>query len=300
MASGIRVRNWSRLDGAQLTAYVFVAPYLIMFALFRLWPLLSGFFVSFNEWAIIGEPTFIGLRNYADLFSDEKFLQSMKNTAYFTALTVPPLIVFGLLLATALNRNLFGKTFFKICFFIPYVLAVASVAITWKWMYTPLRFGILNHYVGLLGIPPVDWLGTGVIAMPAVAATTVWWVIGFEIVVFIAALQDIPDELYEAAAIEGATNTQSFLRITLPLLTRVILLVSVLQFIGSFQVFGQVYILTNGGPYGSTRVLVHFVYENAFKFWRMGYASAAAYVLFVIIFLISTVQFRLLRSEAHY
>jgi multiple sugar transport system permease protein len=177
--------------------------------------------------------------------------------------------------------------------FFPYLLTVSIVGIVWRWM-LQRNYGLVNYYLGKMGIAPLGWLAEARTAMPSIALATIWWTIGFNLVVFLAALQDIPEELYEAARIDGAGPVKSFLRITVPLVRPTTIFVVIMQVIASFQVFGQVFVMTGGGPYGSTRTVVQYLYEQGFRYFRMGYASAIAYVLFFIMFVLTIVQWRVM------
>jgi multiple sugar transport system permease protein len=273
--------------------YLFLAPYLILVGAFLIIPIFSGFWISLHDWAILGsDKAFVGFANYVRMAKDDTFWKSLANTFYFVALSTPALVVLGLVLAVLLNKRMPGRTFFRAAIFLPYLLSISVVGMLWLWLLQP-RQGLLSYY--LRGIPffsTVNWLGDPAFAMPSIALTTVWWTTGFNLVLFLAGLQDIPTELTDAARIDGTNAFQEFWYITLALLKRVTLFVVVMQVIRSFQIFGQVYIMTNGGPYGSTRVLVQYIYENGFKFWKMGYASAMAYVLLAFIMLFTLAQLK--------
>ena len=278
--------------------YLFLAPYLVMVLVFMIYPIFSGLWISLHDWAILGSSRpFVGLANYERMLSDETFWTSLFNTFYFVVLSTPLLVVIGLLLAVLLNRKIPGRTFFRAAIFLPYLLSISVVGMLWLWLLQP-RHGLLSFYLGKLPfVPDINWLGDPAYAMISIALTTVWWTIGFNLVLFLAGLQDIPTELTDAAKIDGTNAFQEFWYITLALLRRVTLFVVIMQIIRSFQIFGQVYIMTGGGPYGATRVLVQHIYENGFKFWKMGYASAMAYVMLAIIMVFTMIQLRLGREE---
>jgi multiple sugar transport system permease protein len=274
--------------------YAFLAPYLLVVIVFLIYPMISGLWISLHEWAILGnDRPFVGFSNYVRLVLDDVFWKSLGNTLYFVLLSTPLLVVFGLLFAVFLNGNIIGKSFFRTAIFLPYLLSISVVGMLWLWLLQP-RYGLLAFYLEKVPFfSNVNWLGNPKFAMPAVVMTTVWWTIGFNMVLFLAGLQDIPEELKDAAKIDGVGVIKEFWYITLPLLRRITLFVVIMQIIKSFQIFGQVFIMTGGGPYGATRVLVQYIYENGFKYWKMGYASAMAYVLLIIILFFTIFQLKI-------
>ncbi len=278
--------------------YLFLSPYLILVIIFLIYPIFSGLWISLHEWAILGSnKPFIGLNNYRQLFSDEVFWKSLFNTFYFVLLSTPLLVILGLLFAVMLNKEIKGRTFFRAAIFMPYLLSISVVGMLWLWLLQP-RHGLVSYYLEKLPFfPQINWLGDPKYAMPSIVITTVWWTIGFNMVLFLAGLQDISKELIDASKIDGTNAFQEFWYITLPLLRRVTLFVVIMQIIRSFQIFGQVYIMTGGGPYGATRVLVQYIYENGFKYWKMGYASAMAYVLLLIIMFFTLIQLKIGEKE---
>lgn len=282
----------SRLKEA-LHGYLFYLPFGVVYLAFVIYPIFRGLQLSFYEWNILEAPILIGWGNYRTLISDKTFWLSLKNTLYFTGVSSVFLVVIGLAMAVALNVRFRGQRFFWALFFSPFVLSISVVATIWLWLFQP-QFGLINYYLAqIFHIAPLIWLGDVRFAMNSVIIVTIWWTVGFNIILFLAGLQEIPQELYEAGRIDGAGSWQSFWYITLPSLSRTILLVAVLQVIASFQIFGQVYIMTQGGPYGSTRVLVQYIYENAFGYFKMGYAVAMAFVLLLVMAFFSFMQFRL-------
>jgi multiple sugar transport system permease protein len=292
-----RRRAWP----AWATAYLFLAPGLCLFAVFRVYPLLEGLWLSFTN-ARLGRPAaaWVGLANYERLLDDSRFHVSLLNTAYYTVASTLPILALPLVLAVLLNRGVGLRTFLRGAFFFPFTLSVVTVGLTWLWLLDPV-VGPLNYYLRAAGIPVRSWLADPTTAMWAIIATTVWWVTGYYLVIYLAGLQDIPRDLYEAAAIDGAGGWRSFWAITLPLLRPVMLFVFVTHIIGSFQIFGQVFVLTDGGPGDATRTAVQHLYETAFRnFFHFGSASAMAWVLFAIIMVFSVLQFRLLRGHAEY
>ena len=292
-------RPWVR-RGA-LTPYLFLAPGLALFVAFRVYPLLDGLRLSFTN-ARLGRAqyAFVGLANYERLLEDTRFHASLVNTAFYAVASTLPILAIPLLLAVALNRGIALRTFLRSAFFFPFTLSVVTVGLTWLWLLDPV-VGPFNYYLKALGIPVRSWLADPTTAMWAIIVTSVWWVTGYYLVIYLAGLQDIPRELYEAAALDGAGGARAFWAITLPLLRPVFLFVFVTHVIGSFQIFGQVFILTQGGPGDATRTVVQHLYETAFQnFFHFGSASAMAWVLFALILVFSLLQFRLLRGHTQY
>jgi multiple sugar transport system permease protein len=283
------------------TPYLFLLPGLLLFGVFRLYPLLDGLRLSFTN-ARLGRAqyTWVGLANYERLLDDTRFHASLWNTAFYTVASTLPILAIPLVLALALNRGIGLKTFLRSAFFFPFTLSVVTVGLKWMWLLDPV-VGPFNYYLRALGLPARSWLADPATAMWAIILTTVWWVAGYYLVIYLAGLQDIPRELYEAAAIDGAGGWTIFRAITLPLLRPVLLFVFVTHIIGSFQIFGQVFILTQGGPGDATRTVVQHLYETAFQnFFHFGSASAMAWVLFAVIVGFSLLQFRLLRGHTEY
>jgi multiple sugar transport system permease protein len=282
------------------TAYCFLAPGLLLFAVYRLYPLLEGLRLSFTN-ARLGRLTqqWVGVANYTRLAEDSRFGVSLWNTAFYTVASTLPILAVPLVLALALNRGRF-RGLLRSVFFFPFTLSVVTVGLAWLWLLDPV-VGPFNYYLRALGVPARSWLADPHTAMWAIIGTTVWWVTGYYLVIYLAGLQDIPRDLYEAAALDGASSWRAFWGITLPLLRPVLLFVVVTHVIGSFQLFGQVFVLTSGGPGDATRTVVQHLYETAFQnFFQFGAASAMAWVLFAVILAFSVLQFRLLRGHTEY
>jgi len=289
-----------RRRGHTGTAYLFLLPGLLLFVVFRFYPLLEGLRLSFTN-ARLGRATYqyVGLANYARLADDGRFVASLWNTAFYTLASTLPILAVPLALALALNRGAL-RNVLRGVFFFPFSLSVVTVGLAWLWLLDPV-VGPFNYYLRALGVPARSWLADPATAMWAIIATTVWGVTGYYLVVYLAGLQDIPRDLYEAAALDGAGGWHMFWAITLPLLRPVLLFVVVTLVIGSFQIFGQVFVLTGGGPGDATRTVVQHLYETAFQnFFQLGTASAMAWVLFAIIMVFSALQFRLLRGHTEY
>jgi multiple sugar transport system permease protein len=282
------------------TAYCFLAPGLLLFAVYRLYPLLEGLHLSFTN-ARLGRLTqqWVGLANYTRLTEDGRFGVSLWNTAFYTVASTLPILAVPLVLALALNRGRL-RGLLRSVFFFPFTLSVVTVGLAWLWLLDPV-VGPFNYYLRALGVPARSWLADPHTAMWAIIGTTVWWVTGYDLVIYLAGLQDIPRDLYEAAALDGASAWRAFWAITLPLLRPVLLFVVVTHVIGSFQIFGQVFVMTSGGPGDATRTVVQHLYETAFQnFFQFGAASAMAWVLFAVILAFSVLQFRLLRGHTEY
>jgi len=276
-----------------MTAWAFVSPSLLLLLLFSAGPLLFAFYLSFHNWNLLDPAKpFVGLQHYFNLAKDGLFWNAAKNTALYS-LYVPATMVCALGVAVLLNRSIRGIAILRAIFFLPYVTSFVAISIVWQWMYDP-DFGVFNWALGLISLGPYPWLNSPTTALLALIIMAVWIHIGFQMIIFLAGLQAIPNEFYEAAMIDGAGPWRRFFRITLPLLRPTTFFVLVTSIIGSFQVFTFVYVMTEGGPLHATDVIVYHIYQNAWQFLRMGYASAMSWVLFAVIFLITLVQFRLL------
>ncbi|WCK05378.1 MULTISPECIES: carbohydrate ABC transporter permease [Agrobacterium] len=278
-----------------LIALSMVTPFIVVFATFFLYPLIEMVRISFTDAPLIGDGDWVGFANYAKLLSDRLFVTSVKNNGYFVLLTVVPTTVIALMIALAVSR-LSGvkQTIAMSLFFLPYVLPVSVVTEIWAWM-LDLQFGILQPVISLIAGKPVAVFKNPYWVMPMVAVVTIWWTNGFNVLLFIAGLRNIPTELYEAAALDGATTWQRFWRVTWPLLWPVTALVLTLQLILQLKIFDQIYLLSGGGPFNSSFVLLLKVYREAFQLNNGGYASAVSTVLFLLIVIVSILQFQLLR-----
>jgi len=262
-------------------------------------PVIAGFVLSFFRWNIISDPVFIGWGNYRELSQDDQFWQALRNTVYYVVGTIPPAVAISLALALALNQPLRGRALFRTTYFLPVVSSTVAVAVLWGWMYNT-QIGLFNYVLGLVGIPKVPWITSETWAMPAVIIMSVWKSLGYNMILFLAGLQSIPQDYYEAAEIDGAGSFRRFWDITLPLLSPTTFLVVILSVIASFQVFEQTYILTGGGPANSTLTLVLMIFYSGFQDFRMGYASAIAYVLFTLVFIVTMIQWRFQKRWVHY
>jgi multiple sugar transport system permease protein len=281
------------------TAYLFIAPGVLIFSIFTLAALVFGFWLTFHQWSIIEPETpFVGLDNYRQMLDDEDFKQSIINTFYFTGASIPLTMSIGLLLALLLNQPIRLRGLFRTMYYLPVVTPFVVTAILWKWLYNS-DYGLFNYYLLKTHLidQPLLWLSDQDLAMPAVIIMSVWGGVGFSMVIYLAGLQAIPDELYEAAEIDGAGMFSRFWNVTLPLLSPTTLFLLVIGIIGSFQVFTQIYIMTQGGPAGRTATMVYFMYEAAFKFYEMGYASTLAFLLFAMLLVATVFQLRYFRAQ---
>jgi multiple sugar transport system permease protein len=249
--------------------------------------------MSFTDWNIMSVPRWVGFSNYAELFSDPAFYEILKNTFEFSLIYVSGVMVFGLLLAVLVNSKVKGVRFFRTSFFTPVVTSAVAVGIVWGWILSP-KYGVLNYILeNWFHITPPSWLGDAKWALPTVAFVQTWKMMGYYMIIFLAGLQSIPQQLYEAARIDGASRSQAFWRITLPLLSPTTFFAFTIAIIDSFRNFSIIYTMTQGGPQFASTTLVYAIYLNAFVFYRMGYASAMAYVLLLIVALITFVNFLL-------
>jgi multiple sugar transport system permease protein len=245
-----------------------------------------------------GSSTFVGLDNYIRMFQSAEFWQVLKNTAIYSIGTIPINMALSLWVAYLLNKKIAGKKFLRTAFFAPVIISPVAAALIWRWMYDP-NFGLVNYFVELLGLNPVNWLNEPTAAMFALIIMSVWKTFGINMVLFSAGLQGIPESYYEAAELDGAGKWAKFWNITIPMLAPTTFFIMIMSMISSFQVFDVVYVLTSGGPLGSTKVLVFYVYEYAFKFFEMGYASAISYFLFALLFLLTMFQIKYLKSKVY-
>ncbi|MGP5265584.1 carbohydrate ABC transporter permease [Brachybacterium alimentarium] len=270
-----------------LRGWLYCSPFLVAFLLFLIWPTVYGLWMSFTGTSLAGTNTgFVGLANWKEALGDPEVWSSLGNTAWFTILSTIPLVLVAMLLAVLVNIGLPGQWFWRLSFFLPFLLASTVVSQFWNWMYNPQQ-GLINTFLGWFGITGPAWLQDPSTAMISVVITTVWWTVGFNFLLYLAALQNIPDQLYEAASLDGAGGWRKFLSITLPQLAPTTVLVLVLQLLASLKVFDQIYQMTSGGPGGSTRSILVYIYEAGFTGYRLGYASAISYIFFFLILIVS-------------
>jgi multiple sugar transport system permease protein len=283
-------RFWSRSN--ERIGYLFILPSFLLLVFFLVVPLVFSFYLSFHDWdgPNLQDAPFIGLDNYEFMIGDRRFWRAMLNSGYYTILSVPLGMAVSLLIALAVNQKLRGVNFFRTLFFMPVISSWVAVSVIWITMFNP-NVGLVNYLLSLVGIPKINWLGSTTTAMPSLVLIAVWKSAGFNMVIWLAGLNAIPEVFYEAASIDGASNRQRFRYITLPLLAPTTFFLTVTGVIGSFQVFSPVYVITKGGPLGSTDVVVYRIFDRAFREFNMGYASSQAWVLFAVIFIFTAVQF---------
>jgi multiple sugar transport system permease protein len=287
-----------RRRGESFTGWAFVAPFAVLFGLFLVVPAIYGLYLSFTGETLTGaNGQLIGFGNYTEAFSDPDMWRSLGNTLWFTLLSTVPLVVVSLAFALLVNLGLPGRWLWRLSFFMPYLLASTVVVLFWTWMYNP-QLGLINGVLAEFGIAPVAWLQDPKVAMLSVVITTLWWTIGFNFLLYLAALQNIPDQQFEAAAIDGAGKWRQLFSIVIPQLAPTTTLIVMLQLLASLKVFDQIYMLTNGGPAGSTRSIVQYIYESGFTGYRFGYSSAISYIFFAIIVLVSLAQYRLINHRS--
>ncbi|HEY5807415.1 MAG TPA: sugar ABC transporter permease [Povalibacter sp.] len=285
------------------TGWWFVAPALIVLSVFFFIPVLGALAMSLTDFDLyaLGDfdnLRFIGFRNYAQLLADPLFWKALGNTFYFVLLGVPLSIGASLGAALLVNSKLARfRNFFRTVYFAPVVTTLVAVAVVWRYIFHT-RYGFLNYSLSLVGVEPIDWMGDPHWSMPAIVILAVWKNFGYNMIILLAALQSIPEDLYEAARIDGASPWQLFRHVTVPGLAPVLMLVSILTITGYFQLFAEPYVMTEGGPLQSTMSVLYFMYEEGFKWWSLGRASAVAFLLFVLIFAITLLQLRLGRRRA--
>lgn len=295
-----KVPKLSKLERAHARyAYLFLLPSLIGFTLFLLLPTVGSLSLSFLSWDLLTPPKFAGMDNYDELIHDPLFWTVLKNTAYYSIGTIPVGMVLSLAIAVLLNQKIRAVNFYRAIYFMPVMASMVACAIIWKWILQN-DFGLMNYFLSFFGIEGPHWLTSSDWAMNGVIIMSIWKHIGFDMVIFLAALQGVPGHLYEAAEIDGARPWHKFRHITIPLLSYSTFFILVMNIIRSFQVFDQAYVLTGGGPGYSTQVLVYYIYTNAFEYFRMGYAAAVAWVLFLIIFLVTILQLKVQKKWVHY
>ncbi|HKL59708.1 MAG TPA: sugar ABC transporter permease [Sphaerochaeta sp.] len=273
----------------KLTPWLFILPTVIGLLVFRLIPIVSSFYLSFTDWSLLGSPVFLQFENYRELFQSEEFLTIILNTFQFSFLYVVGSIVLGLALASLINVQFRGISFFRAAIYLPVVTSAVAVGIIWNWMLGP-TYGLINNVIAAFGITPPYWLGDMKLSLTTVASVQVWKMSGYYMILFLAGLQNIPGETLESAKVDGANAIQSFFRITLPMLMPTVFFVLTIAIIDSFKNFELIYAMTKGGPGNSSNTLVYDVYLNAFVYYRVGFASAIAYVLLVFVGLLTVMN----------
>lgn len=276
-----------------LVAMAFMLPFLILYSLFTIWPVVQGFYVSLHKWGLMGKQKFLGWDNYAKFIGDKNFWAALWHTTFFTLITTPMLVIAAMAFAMLANRPTKMKKSLRIIFYLPSVLSVSVASFIAKYTFSPytgLINGVLHQMKVLPSSQELQWLQDSKLVWITISLMTVWWTIGFPMLLYLSALQDISADIYEAAAIDGATRFQQLIHIELPLLKPTTWLVGLLQMIACFKVFGQIHLITGGGPGGATRPLIQYIYENAFVKNNLGYAASMSYILFGILLILSLAQ----------
>ncbi|HEV8633698.1 MAG TPA: sugar ABC transporter permease [Chloroflexota bacterium] len=277
--------------------YFFVTPAALLIVVFSVVAIVVSLYISFFQWDILSDThPFLGLANYRQaLAGDDLFWIALRNTAYYVVFVVPGITVLGFGLALIANEALFGRAVFRTIYFLPSITPMVVIALIWIWLYTP--DGLLNTILGALGLPQPNWLSDPNTAMPAIIVMSVWQAVGYYTAIYMAGLADIPQDFYDAAKVDGANRLQEIWHITIPLLRNVTIFVTVTLAIAAFQMFTQVYVMTQGGPVNATETMQAIIYKNAFRYFKMGYAAAISWLLFLVIFALVAVQMRIFRSR---
>ncbi len=298
--SGLRGFLGSNRGREAIEAYILILPTIIGLIVFTASPVLASLYYSFTRWNLLSTPKWQAFDNYIELITEDPlFWITIKNTAYYVLGTVPTGTVLALFLAIALNQNIRFVAVFRTIYFLPVVSSVVAISVLWLWLYQS-DFGLINELLRFMGFRGVRWLSSVTWAMPAIMIMSIWHGLGYNIVIFIAGLQGIPQDYYEAATVDGANSWHKFVNITIPLLSPVTFFVLTLSVINSFQVFAQAYVMTRGGPVNATKTIVYYLFQQGFDNFHMGYASALAYVLFVIIVSLTLFQFWFQKRWVHY
>jgi len=294
------VGSWRRLIYQQkYVAFIFIAPSLLFLFVFVVVPIFAALALSFSQFNLLKPPRWIGLENYAALLGDDRFVHSILNTLIFAVVTIPAGTVLALIFALFVNQQLRGIVFFRAAFYMPVVTSFVAVSLIWLWLYDQ-NFGVLNVLLTSVHLKPLGWLQDPRLALPSIIIMSVWKNIGYNMVIYLAGLQGIPEHLYESAELDGAGGWAKFWSITLPLLSPTTFFVVVIWFIGALQMFVQVLVMTQGGPLDSTITVVYLVYSNAFENLKMGYAAAMSFALFAFIGIVTYLNTRILSYDVTY
>jgi multiple sugar transport system permease protein len=286
------------IDQEHVSAWLYLAPALILLSLFIFYPTLRLFYDSFFEWDGMGARTFIGWQNYSQLMTDEEFWQTVKNSFIFIIGSVPTGMAISLVMALLIQKHMIGRSFFRTLFFSPVVTSLVAAGLVFVWLLN-YDFGLLNLILSKFGLAKLPWLVEGNYAMSSVILMTIWKDAGYNMILFLAGLNNISETYYEAARIDGANRWQMFWKVTWPLLMPTTFFILVIRIIFSFRTFEQIYAMTKGGPVGSTTVFIYYIYEKAFKYFELGYASAAAIILLILVLGLTYIQFKVVNYESH-
>lgn len=275
----------------------FALPYMVAFTLFLITPIIWGIWMSFTNQSLASRNVkFVGLQNYIETLTSAEMWSSLGNTIFFTLISTIPLVVLSFILAYLVVTGLPGQWLWRLTFFAPYLLPVSVVTAMWGVMYAN-DFGFINGLLQHLGIDQIGWLSDKQVAMWSIALTTVWWTIGFNFLLYLSALQNIPDQIYEAAQVDGAGSWRRLISVTLPLMKSTTIMIVLLQILASLKVFDQIFLMTAGGPDGATRSIIQYIYDVGFSGYRVGYASAVSYVFFALIVLVSIIQITIVNHK---
>jgi len=306
MATLARLRKKGRILGKRycwdevLSAYLFLSPSIVLFFLFKHFPILYTLYLSLHRWRLgIVARNFVGLHNYQLLITSAEFRQAVRNSLYYALGSIPLNMAISLVIALLLNRHIRGRTTFRTAYFLPTITSTAAMAVVWMWIYHP-DFGLANWILATLGLPRLRWLYDPHWAMPALIIMGIWKGMGYNIIIYLAGLQNIPQHLYDAARTDGAASWACFRHVTWPLLTPTSFLILIVAVINSLKAFAQMHVMTDGGPLGSTTVIAYYLYQHGFQFFNLGYASAVACVLFVVLLGLTLIQFKFLGPRVHY
>ena len=280
--------------------YLMVAPSMLVFILFSFIPIIYMVYLSFHDWNFISpDMNFVGLKNFQFLSTDPRFLQTMRNTFLYTVLTVLGFVILGILMALALNKNTKVHSFMQSTIFAPHIISLVSISMLWLWL-MDYDYGLFNYILGKFGINPVRWLTDPNVVMYSLAAVSVWKGVGYYCLIFLSGLQAIPNDIYEAAALDNTPWHRKLFKITIPMLSPTIFFVGITSIIASFKVFETISIMTQGGPMNSSNTIVYYIYETGFKFFNMGLSSAAGVILFIVIAILTFLYFKLMAKRVYY
>jgi multiple sugar transport system permease protein len=283
----------------EVWGYLFIAPQFAGLLLFVIVPVVQSLGISFTQWNMLTPPVFAGLENYKKVLTDKDTLKAITNTLQYIIGFIPLTVIFSLLIALALSKKLKGHVLFRSLFYLPNITSSVAISVVWLWLFNP-DFGLVNVTLGFFGIPPLGWYASIEWAMPTVILMSIWMAAGYYMIIFIAGLNSISDTYYEAASIDGAGRVYCFFKITLPLLTPTIFFVISMMLIGGFQIFNEVFMLTNGGPADATKTIVLEIYRTAFSFFRMGEAAVLSWILFAVVFIVTFLQFKFSKKWVNY
>jgi multiple sugar transport system permease protein len=291
----LRRMNWQgeRIDWS---GYVFVLPFFVPFLTFTVVAIIFGAYIAFTNWSIMGSPEWVGLANFREAFRDPWVHKAFLNILRYGLIIVPGVTLLGLLFALYVNQRWPLSSFARTAFYSPNVVSATVIGLVWVWI-LDTQFGLVNNYLNKLGIPNIPWLTSTQWSLIGVSIASIWWDLGFSFVLFLAALQEIPSELKEAAAIDGANRWQTFWNITLPQIRPALSMIVTLQLIATLRIFSQVYMMTNGGPAGSSVSVIHYIYTEGIVRFRLGYTAAVSLMLFFVILVVTLIQQRLIRER---